>query len=278
MGQSIFFPGFAIYDLSILIRGFPPMALTALCSREVRLSSRPRSITPRPMNEPFDRQLRDLISAILRLPVKTPEWRRQTNRFVRLVQQSGKLWRAPGVDREIYYDVLSNVWVYVLENFHKYKPELGAVMTWINNRLKWDIKTAQIKSWEELKRRLTDYGQADPDRPSWLDRLESGEDGGVRLEAMLLRWWEAKAQTQALHVQNRPDLNCYEFFQDMLGLSCEPDTWLERRDRPSYRTMAEYYKAPLPTIASFWTNKCLPLARTILRDLEFASGGLEDGT
>ncbi len=249
------------------------MALTALCSREVRSPSRPRSTTLRPMNEPFDRQLRESIVTILQLPLKTLEWQRQTSRFVRLVQKSGKLWRAPGVDRDLYHDVLAGVWSYVLENFHKYKPELGAVMTWINNRLKWDIKTAQSKCWEELKRRLTDFSGSDgDDRPSRIDRLESDTDGGVQLEQILRCWWDAKATSQAIHVQHRPDLNCYEFFQDMLGLSCEPGTWLERRDRPSYRTMAEYYKAPLPTIASFWTNKCLPAAHIILRDLELADG------
>jgi hypothetical protein len=256
---------------------------TALCSRPTSPPLRVPvpvqcPVRVRAMNEPLDIQLRQMIITLLALPPKTPEWRRQTNRFVRLVQQSGKLWRAPGVDRDLYEDVLAGVWGYVLENFHKYKPELGAVMTWINNRLKWDIKTAQSKSWEELKRRLTDFSSDGDDRPSRIDRLESNADGGVQLEQILRCWWDAKAQTQALHVQHRPDLNCYEFFQDMLGLSCEPDTWLERRDRPSYRTMAEYYKAPLPTIASFWTNKCLPAARAILRDLEFESGALEDGT
>jgi hypothetical protein len=218
------------------------------------------------MNDPLDQQLRELITAILGLQPKTPERRRQADRFVRLVQKSGKLWRAPGIDRELYNDVLSNLWIYVLESFHKYKPELGAVMTWINNRLKWDLKTAQSKAWEELKRRLTDFGD-DPDRSCRIDRLEAQDDGGTWLEQILRRWWENKATTQALHVQHRPDLNCYEFFQDMLGLSCEPDTWCDRRDRPSYRTMAEHYDAPLPTIASFWTNKCLPLVREILRDL-----------
>jgi hypothetical protein len=219
------------------------------------------------MNDPIDAQLRELIATILSLSPKTPQWRHHRNRFVQLVQKSGKLWRAPGVDRELYADVLSNLWIYVLENFHKYKPELGGVMTWINNRLKWDIKTAQSKYWEELKRRLTDFGGDDADRPSLFDRLEARTDGGAWLEPILRRWWEAKATTQALHVQHRPDLNCYEFLQDMLGLSCEPDTLCDRRDRPSYRTMAEHYDAPLPTIASFWTNKCLPLVREILRDL-----------
>jgi hypothetical protein len=219
------------------------------------------------MNDPLDHQLRELIIAILSLSPQSPEWRHKRNRFVWLVQTSGKLWRAPGVERDLYNDVVSEVWFYVLNSFHKYKPELGGVMTWINNRLKWDLKTAQSKSWEELKRRLTDFGVDDADRPSLIDRLAAKTDGGVQLEQIMHCWWQAQAQAQALHVQHRPDLNCYEFFQDMLGLSCEPDTRFERRDRPSYRTMAEYYNAPLPTIASFWTNKCLPLVREILADL-----------
>jgi hypothetical protein len=217
----------------------------------------------------LDLELRQLIVAILALPPRTPAWRRQTNHFVRAVQQSKKLWRAPGTESELYNDVLAGVWEYVLKNFHKYDPDRGAVMTWINNRLKWDLKTSQGKHWEDLQHRISDFWTGHQDDPTrWLDRLQANDDGHFPLDQICQRWWEHRDQSTAIHVRHRPDINSYELFQDMLGLSCDPETWLDRRDRPTYRAMAAHYQAPLPTIASFWTTKCLPLIKQLYHDLD----------
>jgi hypothetical protein len=259
------------------------MAPTALCSREGQ-SSRSHQTPPlrapipvpvqppvrvRAMNDPRDIQLRQTITAILALTPGTPPWQRQVGEFVSLVQQSDKIWRAPGVERDLYSDVLSGVWEYVLKNFHKYDPDRGAVMTWINNRLKWDLKTSQGKHWEDLGRRLSNFPLGHEDAISWLDRLEAQADQGLYLKQACQYWWEHRAAAQAIHVQGRPDINCDALFQDMLGLSCDPETWLDRRDRPTYRAMAEHYQAPLPTIASFWTNKCLPFVHQLFEDFGF---------
>jgi hypothetical protein len=260
------------------------MFTTTLPHRCYRPEHRPaKSRSPvrvRPMHDSLeydslelDRQLRQLITEILALPPRQAERRIKTNDFMVLVQQSNKLWRAPSLrtdqERQIYSDALSDVWLYVLENFHKYDPARGAVMTWINNRLKWDIKTHQGKSWKELRQRLFDYSTGEDDVNSWIDRLRASEDGRILLTEIGQRWREGRAAATAIHVTGRPDINCDALFQDKLGLSLELETWLEPRDRGTYRAMSEYYEAPLPTIASFWANKCLPFMKDVYSDLNF---------
>jgi hypothetical protein len=248
------------------------MAITALSPH--RSPASPPSIPlvrVRPMHDSaeLDRLLRQLIVEILALPPKTVQWQRQANIFARHVQRSGKLWGAPGVSRELYTDVLSGVWIYVLRNFHNYDPNRGAVMTWINNRLKWDLKTSQGKFWEELRWRLLDYPSGETDANSWIDRLQASEDGSILLQEIGQRWRDVQAAATAIHVTGRPNINCYELFQDKLGLSLELETWLKPRDRDTYRAMSEYYEAPLPTIACFWTNKCLPFIKDVYSDFNF---------
>jgi hypothetical protein len=222
----------------------------------------------RPMHDSLelDRQLCQLMTDILALTPRSAVRRIKLNEFVRLVQQSEKLWRSPGTDRDIYQNALSDVWLYVLANFHKYDPARGTVMTWINNRLKWDIKTHQAKYWDERRRRLSDYSTGEEDVNSWLDRLQASEDGDWSLQEMARRWREGRDAATAIHVTGRPDINGYELFQDKLGLSLELESWLKPRDRSTYRAMAEHYGAPLPTIASFWTNKCLPFIQAVYSD------------
>jgi hypothetical protein len=251
------------------------LAPTAISSPIVRTEHRPAKLRSpvrvRPMHDSLElnRQLHQLITDILALPRPQAARRIKVHQFVRLVQQSEKLWRAPGTDRDIYHNALSDVWFYVLANFHKYDPDRGTVMTWINNRLKWDIKTHQAKYWDELRRRLSDYSTGEEDANSWIDRLQASEDGSILLTEIGQRWREVRAAATAIHVTGRPAINCYELFQDKLGLSLELKTWLEPRDRSTYRAMSEHYEAPLPTIASFWTNKCLPFIKDVYSDFNF---------
>jgi hypothetical protein len=258
-------------------------APTPIGSSIVRPEHRPAQSPPvrvRPMHDCFeydslelDRQLRQLITEILDLPPRQAARRIKTHQFMVVVQRSKKLWRAPSLrtdqERDIYSNALSDVWLYVLENFHKYDPARGAVMTWINNRLKWDIKTHQSKSWEALRRRRSDYSTGEEDVNSWIDRLPAAADGGLCLQEIGQRWRAQHAAATAIHVTGRPDINCDQLFQDKLGLNLALETWLKPRDRNTYRAMAEHYGAPLPTIASFWTNKCLPFIKDVYSDFDF---------
>jgi hypothetical protein len=222
-------------------------------------------------SDALDQELRQLIADILALPPQSRSRQLKLNRFCLRVQQSRKLWGAPGVAPELYAEALSGLWLYVLKNLHKYDADRGSVLTWMNNRLKWDLKTLQGSAWSELQRRMQDLAIDANDGSSWTDRLRAEPDSHLMLEGICTTWWEARAITQAVHVKGKPTINCYELFQDMLGLSCEPAHWLISRDRDTYRTMSEHYGAPIPTLASFWTNRCLPQVRAVLQD--FGSAG-----
>jgi tetratricopeptide (TPR) repeat protein len=214
-----------------------------------------------PGNADNDISMSQFIAAILLLPVDARERQRKIGEFVRLVQSSGRLWRPPGVNHDLYHEVLSDLWVYIFENFHKYDPSRGSVMSWINNRLKWNLKTKQLQHWEKLQRQLLD-------RHDRANIAEVADTYHADIAEVAKHWWENRSLSQAIHIRHRPDLNCYEFFQDMIGLSCEPDKWLEQRDRSSYRAMSEYYQVPLPTIASFWVNNCLPFIRQLFQYID----------
>lgn len=222
----------------------------------------------------LDQVLQALIREILALPRGSKPWQQKRQRFVMTVQNSGKLWRggaSPASSQtwrevdEHYFTALGMTWEYVLTHLDTYDPQRASVTTWINNRLRWDILTVQGKAREAQMRQMFDYSN-DEDGVPLIDQLSASEDAMANLAAVCKILYEAKNEAQAIHVTDRPEINCYELAQDKLGVSCEPAHWLQRRDRDSYRLMAEHYDSRIPTIAGFWTNKCLPFLNDLFGD------------
>jgi hypothetical protein len=237
-------------------------------------AQRPKPTYDRRM-DPLDEKLQALIREILALPPGSKLWQQKRSQLIRAIQASGKLWRGGAASQstsqawhevdEHYYTALSMTWDYVLTHLDKYDASRASVMTWINNRLRWDILTMQGKAQEERSRRMFDY-IGEEDSTSLIDQLSGREDALSSLTSCCQRLYEVRHEAQAIHVTGRPDINCYDLCQDKLGVSCDPDNWLQLRDRDTYKLMAAYYQSKIPTIAGFWTNKCLPFLRDRLDD------------
>ena len=55
------------------------------------------------------------------------------------MQKSGKIWRAPGVSRELYSEALHDNWLWFTKNLNQYDPTRASVMVWFNRYLEWAI-------------------------------------------------------------------------------------------------------------------------------------------
>lgn len=69
------------------------------------------------------------------------------------MDRSGRLWRGPGVPRDLYEEALQNNWLWFTEHLAEYDPAQATVMHWFNQYLKWSISDLQRRRTREDKRR-----------------------------------------------------------------------------------------------------------------------------
>ncbi|MEM9267204.1 MAG: hypothetical protein AAGA46_16935 [Cyanobacteria bacterium P01_F01_bin.13] len=69
------------------------------------------------------------------------------------MEQSGKIWRAPGVSRDLYEEALQENWLWFTTKLTRYDSDKASVMHWFNQYLKWKISDLIDKQIREEKRR-----------------------------------------------------------------------------------------------------------------------------
>jgi hypothetical protein len=204
-------------------------------------------------NHPQDMRLRQLVADACALPARSIARRRVLNQFVQEVQRSQRLFRGNGAKPEHYSDALSATWEYVLNHLESYDPSRAEVMTWINYRLRMNILTIQGKPIRELQ--ALEWENADGTSWSLLDNLESSADAGILLHKFESWQRTYQQQQQAIHIQQRSDLHVHLMIQ------------LRIIQGMTFREISQTYNAPIPTLSSFWQNKCLPELHKFKDDL-----------
>ena len=89
-----------------------------------------------PLDE-LNQKLQALVLAALRCQPLTPEQQAALRQLVNAIWQSGRLCRPqrgnfPGIYEDIYAEAQQDLFLYICQNLHKYNPERGTVMNWIN--------------------------------------------------------------------------------------------------------------------------------------------------
>lgn len=174
-------------------------------------------------------------------------------KIITLIQKSGRLLKA----RNNIYDIedaYQKTWLYFCRNLceactanQPFNPQEDDVISWVNRYLHFRIKDSLIRPGEPPKVSpvIDDKGQvldplelipAPPDIPPILIEVE--------------RWLKQEAsQLKKIHIQNRPDINCFVLIQRRLP----PET--------AWKDLAIEFGVSVPTLSSFYQRKCLPCLR-----------------
>jgi hypothetical protein len=206
-------------------------------------------------DRPLNDQLISLIQEALNSGPKSYKRRRALNCLVIRMQGSGKLWRGgSAVDRDDLAEAESRTWLYFCQNLPKYDASQSSVIHWYNTYLSYrllDIYRERTKDINIFKPPILDedgelmFGY-DPAAPS-----ESPD-----ILAHVHQWLEEnRAEFEAIHLRDRPDINCYVMIRARL-----PDQEIAWRD------LSNQFEAKLSSLSGFYQNQCWPKLRKFGED------------
>lgn len=175
------------------------------------------------------------------------------HQIIILIQKSGRLLKA---SKNIYdiEDAFQKAWLYFCRNLceacttnNPFNPDEDNVINWINRYLHFRIKDSLIRVAE-----LPKVGTIVDDNGKNLDPLElipaPPDIPPILMEVE--KWLHLQAsQLRSIHIQNRPDINCFVLIQRRLP----PET--------AWKDLAVEFGVSIPTLSSFYQRKCLPCLR-----------------
>lgn len=221
--------------------------------------------TPRTMTDSLDRQLQALLGQACGYPAESIARKKVLTQFVAVVEDSGKLWRGAGADRDLYAEALNETWLYLLQRIESYDPGRGAVMTWINFYLKNRLKDVQMARQKSLDRKI-DWGDEtglnpwetlpDPHSNPWAT-VEDSEPPRENLLDVINLWLTSDRSLRRMHVLDRPDINGAVVIGNRLP---PPKKW---------KQLALELNAKPDTLTNFYAKRCLPKLRSFLRSKGF---------
>jgi hypothetical protein len=220
--------------------------------------SRPRFQSPR-MPNPNDAQLSELVKAACQHPPGSSPRNRLMHKLFVLVQNDRRYFKGFGADPEHYAEAQSRTWFSIVQNIDNYDATLSAPMTWINNRLRWDLLTVQQEFVKHRDRHVSSsYFDADTGEAGKSvieEKLAAPRDGKWVL-TQLRRWLaEEQGRLEAIHVSHRPHVNCTVVIKEHLLKG------------QTFKAMGEQLDVPAPTVSNFWYEKCIPLLREFCNNL-----------
>ncbi len=169
--------------------------------------------------------------------------RRALNCLVTLMQRSGKLWRGGGsIEPGDLAEAESRTWVYLFKDLDAYKPDESGLIHWYNTTLKYRLLDVYKEKTADMRRfispALDEEGQpmfdlaASPECPNILGHIH--------------RWLEEnRAEFEAIHLRDRPHINCYGLIRARL-----PDQDIAWKD------LAVQLDAKLSSLSGFYQNQC----------------------
>jgi DNA-directed RNA polymerase specialized sigma24 family protein len=174
--------------------------------------------------------------------------------LIRQLVASGKLWHKAGLSADDYDDILQKTWIYLYGNLceattaaQPYDPDRASVLTWINAYIKMRTLDALLdKEWQQRNYAYSPPSTAEnPLDP--IDLLPAPSEVPPILQE--LRQWLSDYQTSLcrIHIRDRPQADCHTLI--LRRLPPEETPW---------KTLAQEFDIPEPTLRSFYRQKCLP--------------------
>lgn len=213
----------------------------------------------------LNQQLQGLIVRACAHSLGSPERQAAFAEIVRLVMRSGKLWR----ESTAYYpDALQEMWEYCLQHIDDpekgYNPAVCTVTTWLDDRLKKNLRRYRDRKYRQHKRHLSPFRSDDGQFVDPVETLVSPIDSqpALRMWSHLIAW-----------VRQDPD-------QVLRSRVCmrypqiSAQTLLLRRlppDEHSWDDIAAEFRADKKYIAQWYSRYC----NSLLRDWGRTQGYLD---
>jgi hypothetical protein len=211
-------------------------------------------------------QLQTLMEKGLTLPTGDPQRRVLANRIIRLIQQSGKLWRASGTDQDFYEDALMLTW----KSFCRNLWEETTAKTGAYSKPDCNI-VARLNAY--LKRRVGDLAnearlEAQQRQQQWLDResnlwidpidqVAAPPHEPQDLRSAVENWLVRDTTTWQVHVRGKPEITV---------------AWLIREyllaDR-KWKEVSAMALVPISTLSSFYERECRPRLQVFCQEEEY---------
>jgi len=195
----------------------------------------------------LNQQLLKLVALACSYPAKSLQRRQKLTELVRVVMNSGKLWKE---NTPYYNDALQQTWLYFCRNPEQYNPERCSVITWIDNCLKWRLQDFRSLEAQEQARTVSSPMPGTEETTDMIENLASDPDIPPILEE-IYQWAEADpdGELASTHVKGRPDVTC----QILILRRLPPET--------PWKTIAEEFNLPPSTAPNFYKRECLPRLR-----------------
>jgi hypothetical protein len=211
-------------------------------------------------NEQLDlfTQLSKLVQETCKFPRDSLERKQGLNKIIFLMQQSGKIWRGgQELNFEHYQEALQENWYFFSRNLcqidsvaiNPYDSKKANVITWFNTYLEYKIRDIQGKANQEIRRQASfKIDQETGDIINPIDLIPAPSQDSVLMIEELIKWLEENQQRLSrIHLRDRTEINSHLLISRRL---ISEQTW---------KTISEEFSVPIPTLAKFYNNRCLPL-------------------
>ena len=198
----------------------------------------------------LSQRLQRLIAEACSHPAKSSKRRQKLNEIVRVVMQSGRLWKE---NTAYYHDALQLTWMYCCQNLERYDPSRASLITWLNNYLKWRLEDFRQQQAESEARTVPAHRSGTEATTDSIANLPAPPDLPPMLEET--RHWAETDSDEVLRntlFRERPEINA----QVLILQRLPPDTPWETIATEFQLTSAEAKDLP-----KFYSRRCLPLLR-----------------
>lgn len=202
----------------------------------------------------WHQQLQQLVRQVCQYPVDSRQRRKGFNQIIRMIQQSGKLWR----DSVPYYeDALQDTWLHFSRNLceattaeQPYCDEACFIIARLNAYLKRRLQDYATRATEEQKQREPKRVSSSGEILDPVEEIAAPVPTPSLLEAVQA-WVEAdeSGALRNIHVKGRPDVNC----QVLILQRLPPET--------AWKDLATEFGLSISTLSGFYEKQCRPLLR-----------------
>ncbi|NEP47181.1 MAG: sigma-70 family RNA polymerase sigma factor [Okeania sp. SIO2H7] len=201
----------------------------------------------------LDQTLRKLIAEAQVLSLKSLKRQQLLQKIYRLVMKSGKLWR----EYVPYYgDAVQQMWEYCCQHLDEYDPEVGAVISWFNFRLKKELRRLRDQHNRRRDRTASTQTTSHGDVLDPVDRLPSRPNIDPVLDILekTVAWVNAdpEGELRATRFRKRSDINAQVLF---LKRFPSETPWNEIAADLGLNA------AESKDLPKFYNRRCLPLLR-----------------
>lgn len=190
---------------------------------------------------------------------------RQLDLLIRLLVESGKLWRRSDIPEADFQEILQKSWIYLCCNLCEastaaipYDPARSSVLTWINAYIKMRVLDYRLdiecaKQQRVIGKVMDDGKVIDP-----IELIPAPVEPPPMLQE-ILAWVERDSGAlRRVYLRDRPDITC-----NMLILRRLPP------QETAWKQLAQEFGVSENTLQGFYRQQCLPRLKEAGRQLGY---------